>query len=40
MAVSERDSIRYHVIDDSTRGSLLSGVHTEAGGREWWRPTV
>lgn len=39
MVVSQRDSIRYHVIHDSTRDTLLADVHTEPGGHEWWRPT-
>ncbi|QMU23255.1 hypothetical protein H3V45_10410 [Gordonia rubripertincta] len=37
MIVSRRDSIRFHVVGDSTRESLLDGTPGEPDG-SWWRP--
>lgn len=38
MAVAQRDSIRFHVVADSTRETLLAGTPGDTDGHEWWRP--
>ncbi len=37
MVVSRRDSIRFHVVGESTRASLLDGAHGDSDG-SWWQP--